>query len=46
MDIDYATPSVFTTVSPEQIPLTEDLPEDPLRLTGHLRFPPGHGKRR
>jgi len=32
MDIDYATPGVFTTVSPGQIPLTRDLPGDPIGI--------------
>ena len=32
MDIDYATPGVFTTVAPEQVPLTRDLPEDPVGI--------------
>jgi hypothetical protein len=32
MDIDYATPGVFTTVAPEQVPLTKGLPDDPIGI--------------
>jgi hypothetical protein len=32
MGIDYAAPGVFTTVAPEQIPLTKGLPEDPIGI--------------
>lgn len=32
MDLDYATPGVFTTVVPEQVPLTTGLPEDPIGI--------------
>ncbi|MBB5891261.1 transglutaminase domain-containing protein [Kutzneria kofuensis] len=37
MDIDYAEPGVFTTVSPEQVPLTKGLPDEPVGICAAVR---------